>query len=318
MKSLELNNKIKRMKVLHISDIHFNYDYFESKVLKNKLLQYVDENDIRVDAIIITGDCTYKYGQTEESENFIKELRIKTKCKKSDVFICPGNHDVDRGNSKRNYVIDCVRKEKKHITTEVYRDLVANGYDSFCSFYKKVTGRRYKDFEVFERIIGENKYRIVSVNTCLLSKDNHDRGQLRVCCNKLESISSEIYNDEYINILIMHHGIEYFQEKDALRFQHWLDDNFIDIVMCGHSYRCSNYVYTETQSRIEQFLCGVTMLDDYTIPTFGVYDFNIKESCADIKLYTFEYGGWGVSNRQLRGFKNGEYQYKFYRLEKQT
>lgn len=306
------------MKVLHISDIHFNYRNFESVVLRNRLLRYIDENNIEVDAIIITGDCVYQYGKTEECENFIKNLRIKTRCKKCNVFICPGNHDVDRENKKREKKILEIRENKADITAKVYDDLVANGYDRFSSFYKESTGRKYKDFGVIERSIEDSKFRIISVNTCLLSQDDNDKGKLRVCCNKLESVSNDKYNDDCINILIMHHGIEYFQEEEFLKFQHWLDDNYIDIVMCGHSHRGGISVLTDTKFEIKQFVCGATMLDNYTIPSFLVYDFNIKESSANIKLHTFSNDGWTMGNSHLRAFKNGEYKYKIYRLHKMT
>lgn len=304
------------MKVLHISDIHFNYKNFESEVLRNRLLRYIDENNIKVDAIIITGDCVYQYGKTKECENFIKDLRMKTGCKKCNVFICPGNHDVDRHNNKREKKVLEIRETKADITAKVYDELVADGYDRFCSFYRESTGRKYNDFGVIQRSNEDSKYRIISVNTCLLSQDDNDEGKLRVCCNKLESISNEKYNDDCINILIMHHGIEYFQEEEILKFQHWLDDNYIDIVMCGHSHRGGISVLTDTKFEIKQFVCGATMLDNYTIPSFLVYDFNIKESIANIKLHTFSNDGWAMENSHLRAFKNGEYQYKLCRLHK--
>lgn len=63
------------MRVMQISDIHFNYTNFKTGTLRNRLLSYVQDNDIKVDAIIITGDSIYQYGQTDGCEKFLLELK---------------------------------------------------------------------------------------------------------------------------------------------------------------------------------------------------------------------------------------------------
>lgn len=303
------------MKVLHISDIHFNYKNFKSEVLRDRFLRYISENNIEVNAIVITGDSVFKYGQTEECVLFLEKLRERAKCKKEDIYICPGNHDLDRENRKRADKIYEVRENKLDITSEIYKMLVSDGYDRFNLFHKEVTDKKYIDFDVIERINDEIKYRIISLNTCLLSIDEQDEGQLRVCCSKLEELANEKYNDDYVNILIMHHGIEYLHEEEILQFQHWLSDNYIDIVMCGHSHRGGIAVLTETKYEIRQFVCGAIMLDNYAIPSFLIYDFDLKETKVDVELYTFSNDRWDLENSHLRAFRNGKFQYNLKRLQ---
>lgn len=308
------------MRVMQISDIHFNYDNFRSSTLRNRLLSYVQIHNIKVDAIVITGDSVYKYGKTDGCEKFLQELRKRTGCKKSNVYICPGNHDVDRNNTKRNEKIEEIRKikeEKKErvdITSQLADELMEIGYDKFSAFHQNVTGRKYKGFEVIVRNREEEKYRIININTCLLSKDDLDEGELRVCCNELEKLEKDIKNDEFINILIMHHGIEYFDEEDILPFQHWLEDNSIDIVLCGHSHRGNIRTLDETRLEIKQFVCGATMLDNYTIPSFLIYDFSYQDAKARVELYSFEKDEWTLGNSHLRIFSGGVYTYKLKRI----
>lgn len=303
------------MKILHISDIHFNYKNFESEVLRNRFLRFISDNNIEVDAIIITGDSVYKYGQTEECEDFLERLINGVKCDKSNVYICPGNHDLDRENRKRANKICEVRESKLDISFKDYEELVSDGYDRFNLFHQNVTGKKYVDFDVIERSNNEIKYRIISLNTCLLSIDERDERQLKVCCSKLENMASKIHNDECINILIMHHGIEYLKEEEFLQFQHWLSDNHIDIVMCGHSHRGGMTVLTETEHEIRQFVSGAIMLDNYAIPSFLIYDFNLNDMKANVKLYTFSNDKWGLENSHLRAFNNGTFQYELKRLQ---
>lgn len=302
------------MRFFHISDIHFNYKNFQSMVLRNRLLKYIEDENIKANAIIVTGDCMYQYGDTEECTNFLEDLRKHLGCKKNNIFICPGNHDIDRFNIKRNEKIEDIRKTKEDITDSIYKNLIKDGYDRFIGFHREVTNRKYRHYEVIKREKGVEKYRIISLNSCLLSKDDEDEKQLRVCCDELENIYDNIHNDEFVNILIMHHSIEYLHEEDILKFQHWLDDNHIDIVLCGHSHRGDIKVLSDTKYDIKQFVCGAMMLDNFTIPSFLIYDVDFEEFKTNIKLYTFSNDEWGLGNSHLRKFRNGEYKYKLERL----
>ena len=64
--------------------------------------------------------------------------------------------------------------------------------------------------------------------------------------NCLYSIK-KIKADEYLNIAIMHHGIELFEHKAGKAFQHWLEDHKVDIVFCGHSHQAGVKTYDETK-----------------------------------------------------------------------
>ena len=50
------------------------------------------------------------------------------------------------------------------------------GHEKFKNIYMEITGKKYSPFEVFEVKKDGKKYRIVSVDTCLLSKDKQDDG----------------------------------------------------------------------------------------------------------------------------------------------
>ncbi|WP_081099182.1 metallophosphoesterase [Leptospira weilii] len=95
------------MILVHLSDLHFKknetgkaFDYYIH--LRNELLKDLTEmcetlND-PVSAILISGDLTFA-GQMEEfefAETWLNELCYSCKAEFENVFIVPGNHDVDR------------------------------------------------------------------------------------------------------------------------------------------------------------------------------------------------------------------------------
>lgn len=56
------------------------------------------------------------------------------------------------------------------------------------------------------------------------------------------------------------------------------------------------------------------MLDNYTIPSFFIYDFNYLDAKAKVELYSFERDEWVLGNSHLRIFSDGVYMYKLKRI----
>ena len=297
------------MKWVHISDIHFNFKNYNTDVLREKLIQVLEEEK-DIDFILITGDSIYQYGKyekTDDSINFIKDIIHACKCDKTNVYLCPGNHDINRNDMDRNAIIDQIRGNKLSIDNSSANKLVELGHEKFKNIYMEITGKKYSPFEVFEVKKDGKKYRIVSVDTCLLSKDKQDDGNISVQTNKLFELNKKIKADEYLNIAIMHHGIEFFEHKAGKAFQHWLEDHKVDIVFCGHSHQAGVKTYDDTKSEIKQFTSGAALIDEYAIPSFYICNFDEKDWVVEIGLYTFsdDNSNWEIDNHHLRAFDNG-------------
>ena len=227
------------MKWLHLSDIHFADYKFSTQNLRNSLLTKLKEISPDLDFIIITGDCFFR---NNSEKNIIPDLKkfINKICKtcnidKSCVYICQGNHDLDRTNEKRNNIIDQIR-EKAEINETDLNLLLGIGNDSFRSLYREVKRQEYNDFEVF--VSNKHNARILSINSCLLSKDNSDYQKLKVCVPNLgDSAKYFEKNDNRLNIGIMHHGIDWLEPSDAKTIEHWLEDRGIDVLFVGHTHQ---------------------------------------------------------------------------------
>ena len=96
------------IRLLHFSDIHFkspecnNLDTDPNTSIRDKLSLDIQQrcslDDKNVDAILITGDIAFagKQEEYDTASNWIDQLCEETGCKKEDVYVVPGNHDVDR------------------------------------------------------------------------------------------------------------------------------------------------------------------------------------------------------------------------------
>ena len=148
----------------------------------------------------------------------------------------------------------------------------------------------HRTYDHFSTEIYKN-FRIINIDTSLLSLDDNDIGQLSVFFPELAKL--EIEKDDKINIVIMHHGVEFLRPEDGRKFQHWLADNHVNMVFCGHNHAVGMQILTEAiaeedgpQNGIPQFTCGAALSDSYARPSFYICEYtNAGE--LNVKLYEY-------------------------------
>lgn len=102
--------------IAHLSDIHFTYDpdqighdpnvHMRNEIFTDLVNQAKKHGGLH--AIIISGDIAYA-GKVEEfklANEWIQKLCNGTGCPITSVFVCPGNHDIDRTVLKRRIIIE--------------------------------------------------------------------------------------------------------------------------------------------------------------------------------------------------------------------
>lgn len=193
------------MRWLHLSDIHFGFQGYKSHNVRNKLVEKLKKLDLQMDFILITGDCLYQFGNNNWDQKatikYIKDIVKACKCPNKRVYICPGNHDVDRENESRNGLIQSIRDGKKDFWMQ-YNDLFKYGHDRFQLLYKSVTATEYEAYKVFAP--RNALYRIISIDTCLLSKDKKDFQKIRIFNSKIKEIEKDIKSEQ---IIIRYHTL---------------------------------------------------------------------------------------------------------------
>lgn len=290
------------MKWLHLSDIHFqNVELKDNTtILRKELLDFLD--DIKdLDFIIITGDLFYKYRMTEGLNEFI--CKLSSHVRNNKIYICPGNHDINRCDPDRKELID---NEVNFFDSSIINSF--DGYEKFNCIYNKFTNKNYdKHYWIDD---SEEKYRIISLDSCM--NYINDERKCKIFHKKLYELESIIKNDEKLNIVITHYGIDMLDKDDSIRFQHWADKHNIDMICCGHNHRPSIRTYDETINGIKQFTCGTMKVDEFSIPSFFIHEFNKEKWEVHSRLYAYSEftHDWNLSAHTSRPFVDGKYIYK--------
>lgn len=298
------------MKWIVLSDLHMNFKNCTTKIARRKLLETIETENRKgkISFILITGDCFHQYeGDIHEIKDFILEIAKVCKLKKDKIILCPGNHDINREDTKRNEII------KKYRENGDFPDIntCLEGYGRFKELYVLLYGNTYQPFTTKN----VDTFKIITIDSCLLSMDDKDYGHLAVNFSQLDDLTDEIKKDNKVNIVIMHHGVEWLQPEEGRRFQHWLADNNIKMVFCGHNHAPGMNILTEaidtlgiSRDGVPQFTCGCSLSDSYSKPVFLVGEF-IEKSSMEMKLYEYrDNSRWEIASGVLRSFPLGVYQ----------
>ena len=261
-----------KLQWLHLSDIHYNFDNYDTQRMREISLEYIRKLAVPFDFIVITGDIRYRdKSYTGETIEFIRQVMKACGVQKDNLFIVPGNHDVKR-NSRRNRLIkgtlvaDDPCEEVNRLDKdepETYNELIS-GQDDFFAFYKQLLDREYPKGQL-HFVEKRSGYSIVHVNTCLVSgMDGEDtQSRLIIGQKKLHTALKGIDKNAF-NIAIGHHSVECLNSEEQRRFMNNLSDARVDAYLSGHVHQPKAIFDTNNINNIYLFGCGSGMSDKYS------------------------------------------------------
>nr|VFK54524.1 MAG: Calcineurin-like phosphoesterase [Candidatus Kentron sp. TUN]VFK57370.1 MAG: Calcineurin-like phosphoesterase [Candidatus Kentron sp. TUN] len=209
---------------LHLSDFHTGKDGYGQCQLFQYILNHIADRE-PPDFVFITGDIAQgglKEQYTKFGEEFLLELVEKVG--ESNIFLVPGNHDVD-WEEKEFASRDLIRqKSTKFFDTSSEglskRRKIRPGFAAYVDneYFKLLPNTNdWLDSKAgcFTRIIDckGTKLGILGLNTAWFSEDKFDKGQLTPGKAIVESGLGVIAEAE-IKIVLGHHPLDWFHQED--------------------------------------------------------------------------------------------------------
>lgn len=234
----------KSLNWLHISDMHIKApdDYQRDRVL-NALVESLP-NLIRrygaPDVIFVTGDIAFSGKDTEyaQATRFFDKLLAITSLNKSDLFIIPGNHDVDR--SKGKGLARTIRTEESDSYFDPTEELphlrqrqggflrwFNEYFDTVHCFPANSTclvtqTRQIKGVDLI----------IASVNSATFSLDDNDHGKLWVGSRSVDALKS-FHDKSALKIVLIHHPFDWLATGEQSKVKTTIR-SFADVILSGH------------------------------------------------------------------------------------
>lgn len=233
---------------LHLSDLHYlNNDSFNNQkinLMNKTITNFCHKEEIEEAIIVFSGDLSMS-GKKEQFDG-VKKIVGKLignlkeaigKKKHVYFFVVPGNHDIDFNNIfyTRDYIRKCMQDNFNNITNDFLKNL-SNFFE-----YANCNNCFIKDKFIDSQIVRFNDFtiKVNLINTALFSVyDQADGADYDNGLHHLnENVINNIRNKEQgnLNITMMHHSPDFFDEKSKKILNKFLKENN-DILFYGHEH----------------------------------------------------------------------------------
>ncbi|TKJ86073.1 hypothetical protein PaeCFBP13512_19765 [Paenibacillus sp. CFBP13512] len=312
------------IKWAHLSDIHHMYETYKTTLLRDKLIEYLSNKKNDVDYLFITGDIADKGGQYGiEVINFLDDVVKAIEIEKKDLFMIPGNHDINRNPMAARLakgIIDSkdAMEEINTLDEDTYEALISV-QKSFFEFYKTYVGEEYPvdQLHFVKKCKGFN---VVHINTCLVAGADGAEGNILIGLNRLYKTLKQIPNDGAINIALGHHTINCIHKAEKESLLHRFSDGQIDLYLNGHVHKASYHHDSNNYNDTYFFTSGSIFEDRYSDPLFitGVIDTEFASGEVIYHRWNSKGEFWHADNTIGRRTNSGSYSFEINRLKKKT
>ena len=135
-----LEENMNMLRWIHLSDIHFSgNEGYAIKRMRDTILEKIGQvsKGKQFDMAFITGDLAYQGGAYDSNlKKFIETLMEVLGISSDELFMIPGNHDLDR-SQLRTLIIDGTRKEDFKFEEDTIGQL-QNSFKKYKTFYKTI------------------------------------------------------------------------------------------------------------------------------------------------------------------------------------
>lgn len=317
-----------KVRFLQISDLHFQFQNYDTIVMRDKLLDFIEvlrrESDF--DFLLLTGDIAHKGDvYNEDVKEYLNGIIKSMGLSKNNVHLVPGNHDISR-DMTRTLLIDSIMKspnpsEMLDKLDQKATNILVEGQRKFFDFYEDFMGVKYPE-EDLHFLYQSEKYNVLSINTCLLSDKKGEEGTLLTAQMKLykaiRKMNKEKNKGKVLNIAIGHHTLGCIESSERESIKAHFDDYFIDLYLAGHVHDSSfNITANTNENPFLELVSGAIIKDEYATPEFISVDVNLDNGETEVTYYIWntEYKYWSKNNQGGRRLQEGKLNYKINRLE---
>lgn len=225
---------------LHISDLHVFAEADTTFMLDDykELAQVISPQ-----FLIVTGDFRHKSRQTDFSlaRRYLEAILDIFRIDKADVFLIPGNHDVNEYEGRSNSIID-ICQHSENDDYDFYSHYPLNkGFSEYKNFVyefymdSNVRDSRARCPEEIMCVTWNDMLNIIMINTALVS-DGKEHGEI-VDINALSQCRIE---SDKPSIIIGHHSLESLYPCFEERIKGVIDRRKISAYLHGDGHRYSN------------------------------------------------------------------------------
>ena len=243
---------MKKIGILHISDIHINKSsILEIKSLVHKLIEDIEkvkkENSLNINLICFAGDlidrgdnaCQGEMQLQLAEEYFVQPLIQAMGLSENDFILVPGNHEVDKNKIARIIEAGFAAMTSIEDINEIILEMKEEYKSRLEYFYDYMHNKYVPDAEKWNlgysviRKINDVNVGIVGIDSAWRSSGAgpEERGRMIVGEQQVEALYSSIHEAD-LKVCLMHHPLDWLSELEMLNVERKLSR--FDLILTGH------------------------------------------------------------------------------------
>ncbi|KJV07562.1 metallophosphoesterase [Methylocucumis oryzae] len=297
---------------LHLSDLHLtakpkDQDWTVKSINQDtvirSLLEAIDnlliKKDIHPDLIFITGDVVFS-GKSDEyqvAEEFCKQLLTITGLSKQQLFIVPGNHDVDRTEIKPLHLKSWYQFDTSDEIAEILSDsdaqpILLRKLAAFYQFSKDYLGldcQPEQHYLIAKPITLANKaftINLLGLNSNLFAGYNgDDKQKLAFGLYQIDHALQSLTDETALTLAFFHHPFSCFHPCEV-SLQNRLKQR-ADLILTGHLHDPSNMSQHDSAGKTVIIGAGASYETRNSENSFNVGKLDLDTGEGKIQFYKY-------------------------------
>lgn len=296
------------LRILHLSDMHFGSDENDSeRELRKSYIRSFKEHVAQIcqkkliDYIFITGDIGWGAQKKDytEAEVLIMDLMEICQVDSARLFLCPGNHDVERDLLEDIHYPENQKAADKYLSLEKL-DKHAGAFRNYTAFCRRLGCTPYSVGHHSGYLTGVQfceDFTIVCLNTSWFSKNDATKkvwvGKTYAVTIKNEIADRKDKTRKVPVVTLMHHPVKEWEEEECSSYSHttntWeIVSGMSDLILCGHTHETSDLKNTVNDAKILNG--GVFYHNFYYDNSFYIYE--LFDQSVTKTQHTYISGKW--------------------------
>ena len=261
---------LRHLTFVHLSDIHFSKrsgDHYDldrelRTDLERDIVEQIQTIGHPATGILVTGDIAYS-GSADEyrtARQWLEHLCGLLKIDTANVWLIPGNHDVDRSVAERSRSLAALHRQIKDVgiadVAQVLQSIYRNDVDASCLFSPFAEYNRFSEpfgceigpkrpyWHTAEALDGGFQLSISGLNSVIVSgSDDRQRGDDNVGSLVLGAFQIPLAADKTIHMTLCHHPPDWLKDETDVDLRL---NSRVKIQLFGHEHRQQLAVHDNT------------------------------------------------------------------------
>jgi ppGpp synthetase/RelA/SpoT-type nucleotidyltranferase/predicted phosphodiesterase len=303
------------LNILHISDVHFGVrdPTAEQPRIAEALIEAVHLHDRQPDLCIFSGDLANfgSGGEFQTGEQWLKRL-VREEWN-SDLIVVPGNHDVDRSETRPSLFRACAGDESVYADWSRAKTINCDHLRPFFDWYKaarvplSLGGEWINPFGLHYRKQADPfPVHVVCMNSSMFCCDDHDEKNLILDTKTLNAFLAAASREKSLVIVVAHHPLDFLTPWNRLGVETILaQENGAHLFLHGHKHetfassRSDNTGFGLTTLSAGAAYQGTKWRQDFS---FYEFDFDKREITPRVYKYELPSGKWIEDLSRSRSF----------------